>query len=196
MSVDLVRSVLVLFVAASFIYGLWLAIPSFYGLPYVPSSPRRIRKALELAHLNPGEVLYDMGAGDGRVLLAAVRQFGGRAVGIEVSPLQFLLAWINLRIKGCDQARLVWNNMYNVDLSAADVVFAHTTASQAPRLRACLEAKLRPGARVVTVVTDLEGWQPQALDDRDMVFLYTMPPVRGDVGTYLLRKEGQPNNLR
>jgi predicted nicotinamide N-methyase len=186
--------VLILAVAVSFLYGLWLAIPMAYGLPYAPTSTRRIRKALELAGVRPGEVVYDMGAGDGRVLVAAVRQYGARTVGIEVSPLHFISAWFNLRMNGCGgKARLVWNNMYNCDLSGADVVFAHTIASQAPRLRACLEAKLRPGARVVTVVYDLEGWQPSAIDDRDMVFLYTMPPTRGDVGTYLLRKEGQPS---
>jgi len=190
MSEDLVRSVLILAVAASFLYGLWLAIPMLYGLPWTPTSPRRIRKALDLAKLNPGEVVYDMGAGDGRVLVAAVRKFGARAVGIEVSPLHFLSAWFNLRINGCGrQARLVWNNMYNCDLSGADVVFAHTTAAQAPRLRACLEAKLRPGARVVTVLYDLGGWQPQDMDDRDMVFLYFMPPTHGDVWTYKLRKD-------
>ena len=190
MSEELVRTILILGVASSFLYGLWLAIPSFYGLPWVPTSRRRIRKALELAGVRPGEVVYDMGAGDGRVLVAAVRQFGARAVGIEVSPLHFLAAWFNLLFNGCGKnARLVWNNMYNCDLSAADVVFAHTISSQAPRLKAYLEAKLRPGTRVVTVLYDLEGWQPRDMDERDMVFLYEMPPVRGDVWTYKLRKE-------
>jgi hypothetical protein len=190
MSVDLIRSILILAVGASFLYGLWLLIPALYGLPWIPTSPRRIRKALEMAGLRPGEVLYDMGAGDGRVLVAAVRPFGARAVGIEVSPLHFLAAWLNITFSGCGgKAKLVWNNMYHSDISAADVVFAHTTSSQAPHLRAYLDGRLRPGTRVVTVLYDLDGWQPQAVDDREMVFLYVMPPARGGVWTYKMGKE-------
>ena len=189
MSVDLVRAILILLVAASFFYGLWLLIPALYGLPWVPSSPRRIRKALEMAALKPGETLYDLGAGDGRVLVAAVKQFGARAVGIEVSPLHFLAAWLKILSSGCGgKARLIWNNMYNCELPGVDVVFAHTTAAQAPRLKAYLAGKLKPGARVVTVLYDLDGWQPSAMDDHEMVFLYVMPPQRGGVWTYKMGK--------
>lgn len=190
MNIDLVRTVLIVLAGASFLYGLWLVTPMLYGLPWTPTSPRRIRKALELAGLKPGEVVVDLGAGDGRVLVAAVRQFGARAVGIEVSPLHYLAAWLNIHLSGCGgRAALLWRNMYRCDVSGADVVFAHTTASQAPRLRAFLEGRLRPGTRVVTVLYDLEGWQPQDIDDREMVFLYHMPPTPGGVGTYMIRKD-------
>ena len=70
---------------------LWILVPAFYGLPPVPTKPERIRKALKLANLQPSEVLYDLGAGDGRVLLIAARKFGAKAVGIEVGPVQCAL---------------------------------------------------------------------------------------------------------
>ena len=73
---------------------LWILVPAFYGLPPVPTKPERIRKALKLANLQPDEVLYDLGAGDGRVLLIAARDFGAKAIGIEVGPIQCALIWL------------------------------------------------------------------------------------------------------
>src|SRR4030067_279165 len=73
---------------------LWILVPALYGLPPVPTKPERIRKALQLANLQPDEVLYDLGAGDGRVLLIAAREFGAKAVGIEVGPIQCALIWL------------------------------------------------------------------------------------------------------
>src|SRR5512142_2847429 len=75
---------------------LWFVFPAAYGLPLAATKPERIRKALKLANLQPNEVLYDLGAGDGRVLFVAAREFGARAVGIEIGPLQ--CAWIWLRV--------------------------------------------------------------------------------------------------
>jgi hypothetical protein len=94
---------------------LWMLVPALYGLPPVPTKPERIRKALKLANLRPDEVLYDLGAGDGRVLLLAAREFGANAVGIEVGPVQCALVWlraaasglrdrIEVRLEGGDQA--------------------------------------------------------------------------------------------
>jgi len=175
--------------AASIVYGLWLLIPILYGLPWVPTNPRRIRRALQLAQLRPDEVVYDLGAGDGRVLVMAAREFGARAVGIEISPLQCCAAWLNTRFSGVGgRVTIHWRSIYTSDLANADVVFAHTTAAQAPRLRVSLEGRLHPGARVVTILYDLEGWQPQDMDDREMVFLYHMPPTPGGVSSYQLQR--------
>ena len=69
---------------------LWILVPAFYGLPSKPTKPDRIRKALQLVGLKTNEVLYDLGAGDGRVLLIAAKEFGAKAVGIEVAPVQIM----------------------------------------------------------------------------------------------------------
>ena len=75
-----------------------------------------------------------------------------------------------------------------MELKDADVVFAYMTSRQAARLRPCLESQLKPGARVVTISFDLEGWQPEDMDDRNLIFLYKMPPKSGDISSFLLQK--------
>jgi hypothetical protein len=75
---------LVFFMLLFFVALLWILIPGLYGLPPVPTRPERIHKALKLANLQPNATLYDLGAGDGRVLLVAARDFGAKAVGVEI----------------------------------------------------------------------------------------------------------------
>jgi cyclopropane fatty-acyl-phospholipid synthase-like methyltransferase len=78
--------------------ALWLLVPALYGVPWVPTREARIRKALQLAKLQPGESLYDLGAGDGRVLLIAAKEFDAQAVGIEIGPVQCALGWMRILV--------------------------------------------------------------------------------------------------
>jgi SAM-dependent methyltransferase len=172
------------------IYSLWLIIPILSGLPWVPTSQHRIRKALELARVQPGEVVYDLGSGDGRVLLTAVRDFGARAIGIEISPLHCLAArWLARFNNLSDQVSIRQGDFYTANLEEADVVFAFMTSAQAVRLRPTLPARLRKGARVVTASFDFDGWLPAKIDQENLVFLYEMPPAPGSLGLYLEQKE-------
>jgi SAM-dependent methyltransferase len=166
-----------------------LLLPILYGLPWVPTRRSRIRSALDLARVSPGEVVYDLGAGDGRVLITAARDYGARAVGIEISPLLCLIARLAAMVNGVsDRVRIRLGNLHRVELEDADVVFAYLTAGQAERLRLRLESQLRAGARVVTVASDFRGWEPAAIDRQDLIFLYEMPPRPGDVGSYLAKE--------
>ena len=167
----------------------WYLVPAFYGLPSVHTRRDRIRKALQMAELKPGETLYDLGAGDGRVLVQAAREFQARAVGIEVGPVQCIAAWINARVNGVGpMVRVRWGNYFKSDLSAADVVFAYATSGQALRLEEQLASQLKPGARVVTISFDFPDWEPAAFDKHGLIFLYRMPPARGDLVSYLAKQ--------
>src|SRR5512144_2575311 len=119
--------VLLVFGASSILFAiglLWILIPALYGLPPVPTKPERIQKALKLANLQPHETLYDLGAGDGRVLLIAARDFGARAVGLEIGPIQCVLIWLRVTASGSGkQIKIRWGNFYKADLHDADVVF-------------------------------------------------------------------------
>lgn len=160
----------VVFLLAS---ALWLVIPALYGVPWVPTREARIRRALQLAGIRPGEIFYDLGAGDGRVLLIAAEEFGAQAIGIEIGPVQCALGWLRILLSGTrHRARIRCGNFYRADLSDADVVFVYLTSSQTSRLAQKLEHELRPGARVVSIAADFPGWQPSRVDRESVIFLY------------------------
>ena len=164
-----------IFLFAAFI---WLLVPAIYGLPWVPTRTERVHRALELVELRSGETLYDLGAGDGRVLVMAAKEFGANAVGIEVGPAQCALGWLRILISGSrTKARMRWGNFYRTDLSGADVVFVYLTSAQTSRLQPVLERDLRPGARVVSIAADFPDWEPLRVDRESLIFVYQMPPM-------------------
>jgi SAM-dependent methyltransferase len=168
---------------------LWILIPALYGLPPVPTRPERIRKALALAKLQPKEILYDLGAGDGRVLLIAARDFGAKAVGIEIGPIQCALIWLRVVLSGFgNQIQVRWANFYKADLRDADVVFVYATSKEVVKLAPHLEKQMKRSARVVSISADFPEWEPQEFDDRDLIFVYEMPPIKGNLGTYLAQR--------
>jgi len=161
------------------VLGLWILVPSFYGLPWIPTREKRIRKALQLAKLQPDETLFDLGAGDGRVLLMAAKEFGAGAIGIEIGPVQCMLGWLRILISGSGQkARMRCGNFYKADISDADVVFVYATSTQTSRLLPLLERQLHSGARVVSIAADFPDWQPNIVDRELLIFVYEMPPEK------------------
>jgi hypothetical protein len=168
---------------------LWILIPALYGLPPVSTKPERIQKALKLANLQPNEVLYDLGAGDGRVLFIAARDFGAHAVGLEVGPIQCAVIWLRIAASGLgNQIQVQWANFYQADLREADLVFVYATSQEVSKLAPHLEGQMKQGSRLVSISADFPEWEPAAFDDRDLIFLYQMPPTRGSLTSYLLKK--------
>jgi hypothetical protein len=169
---------------------IWIFVPILSGLPWIPTHQHRIHKALKLSELQPDEILYDLGAGDGRVLILASREFGACAIGIEISPAHCVIAWLRVLLAGVfGRVSIQMGNFFKRDLGKADVVYAYLTPAHAARLRPHLEQQLRPGTRVVTISADLEGWEPSGFDSDDLIFLYHMPPSPGSLETYLMKRE-------
>lgn len=183
--------ILLVVIAVSVLTGcvLWFVVPLATGLPWVPARENRIRKALRMAGLQPGERLYDLGAGDGRVLILAARDFGAYAVGIEISPVHCLIAWFRALLSGYNrQIRIRCGSFFSTGIEEADVVFAYVTPGYVTRLKPYLEKQLKNGVRVVTLSAEIEGWQPDDIDNPDLVFLYHLPPTPGSIATYLSAK--------
>jgi SAM-dependent methyltransferase len=168
---------------------LWILVPALYGLPPVPTQPKRIQKALMLARLQPNETLYDLGAGDGRVLMIAARDFGARAVGIEIGPIQCALIWLRAVATGLgNQIQVRWENFYKANVKDADVVFVYATSKEVIKLALHLKKQMKKGSRLVSISADFPEWEPTTVDDRDLIFVYEMPPTAGNVTSYMLKK--------
>jgi len=172
-----------------FIIGLlWIFVPALYGLPPVPTNQNRIRKALQLANLQPDETIYDLGAGDGRVLLIAAREFHAKAVGIEIGPVQCALIWLRITASGFgNHIQIKWGNYLKADLSHVDVVFLYATSKEVLRVASYLEKQMKPGSRLVSISADFPEWEPSTMDDRELIFVYNMPPKLGSLTMYMLK---------
>jgi len=168
---------------------LWILVPAIYGLPPVPTKPGRIQKALKLANLQPNETLYDLGAGDGRVLFIAARDFGAKVVGLEIGPIQCVLIWLRVTASGFgNRIQIRWGNFYKANLKEADVVFVYATSKEVMKLAPQLEAQMKKGARLVSISADFHEWEPAVVDDHDLIFIYEIPPTIGSVSSYMLKK--------
>jgi len=168
---------------------LWILVPVFYGLPAKPTQPDRIRAALKLVKLQPDEVLYDLGAGDGRVLLIAAKEFGAKAVGLEVGPMQIFVSWLRVLFNGIrHKVRIEAGNYYKADLREADVVYVYATSREVRKLAPLLAKQMKQGSRVVSISADFPEWEPSEFDDHYLIFTYDMPPKEGSLTTYMLKR--------
>ena len=155
----------------------WILVPAFYGLPTVSTRPERIRAALRLADLRAGEAFVDLGSGLGQTLVIAAKEFGAQATGIEIGPAQCLVSVANALRNGVrSTVRVRCANFYRANIPGADVVFVYATSRELLRIESHLENQLREGARVVTVGSNFPGWKPAKVDERELIFLYVMPP--------------------
>lgn len=132
--------------------------------PNLPTPQLIVQKMLEAGHVKPGEIVYDLGSGDGRILIAAVQQFGARGVGIEILPEMCTKSRQHIKELGLeDRITIVEGSALHADLRPADVVTMCLLTTSNERLRPILEKSLKPGSRVVTNEFPVKGWRPFAV---------------------------------
>lgn len=129
------------------------------GAPYVPTPPHVVWRMLELAEVSSDDVVYDLGSGDGRIVLAAAQRYGARGVGIEIDPELVQKARKKARQLGvADRVTFRQRDLFEVDLSDATVVMLYLWPDMNNRLRPKLKRMLDPGDRVVSHSFDIDGW--------------------------------------
>jgi precorrin-6B methylase 2 len=129
--------------------------------PAIPTPQMIVERMLEAGHVKPGEMVYDLGSGDGRVVIMAAQKFGARAVGVELMPDIARKARDRVQSLGlADRVSIVEGSALRVDLSPADVVTMWFLTNSNERLRPNLEKSLKPGARVVSNEFPVHGWKP------------------------------------
>ncbi len=134
--------------------------------PFVPSPSLVVEYMLKLADLKSGEVLFDLGSGDGRTVIMAAKSFGARGVGVEMREDLAKKAMSNIHEKGLeDKVVIINDDMFNVTLASADVVYLYLTTSANERIKPKLEGDLKKGARVVSHDYEITGWKPERVEN-------------------------------
>jgi protein-L-isoaspartate O-methyltransferase len=152
-------------------------------VPFVPTPLEVAQKMLEVAKVQPDDVVYDLGSGDGRIVILAAQKFGARAVGVELNSELYEKSSERIRKLGLqDRAQIIHENMFEVNVRHATVVTLYLLTAVNERLRPMLERQLRSGARIVSHDFQVPGWQPAQTVEvtsknevTSKIFLYIRP---------------------
>jgi len=175
--IDSGRLVVLLTVLAAF--GLFLPQPSqaqstltpeyeasHDAVPFVPTPMKVVQRMLELAKVTSSDVVYDLGSGDGRIVIMAAQKYGAHAVGVELDPK--LCQESSARVKElglASKARILCGDMFKADIHPATVVTLYLLTRANADLRPMLERQLRPGTRVVAHDFMMTGWTPEKTEE-------------------------------
>ncbi len=159
-------------------------------VPYVPTPEPVVRAMLQLAKVSKGDMVYDLGSGDGRIVIMAAREFGARGVGVEIDPQRIAEARANARRAGVgDRVRFIEGDLFQVDLRPASVVTLYLLPDVNLRLRPKLMKELRPGTPVVSHSFDMGDWEPevQRTVNGATIYLWHIPARASGVWQYRIR---------
>lgn len=142
---------IVIIVSVFFVLIISVSWANYKGSPWVPTSFNMVHKMLDLADVQPEDLVYDLGCGDGRIAVTAARKYQAEAVGIEQNPLLWLWCQIVITVLGLrSRVKIILGNFYNHDLSDADVVACYLLPETNKELERKLLRELRPGTRVIS----------------------------------------------
>jgi trans-aconitate methyltransferase len=148
-------------------------------VPYEPSTPAIVAAMLKLAETGKGDVVYDLGCGDGRIVIAAVKDFGAaQGVGIDIDPQRIKEARENARHAGVTR-RVQFRNedLFEASIAPATVVMLYLWPEVNLRLRAKLQKELKPGTRIVSHSHSMGDWKPEKQGEAGghNIYLWTVP---------------------
>jgi predicted RNA methylase len=169
--------------------GLWIVVPFLAHAqekpaeklaPYYPTPPPIVQKMLELSGLKAGEKMFDLGSGDGRIVLMAASKFNAKATGVELDASLARQSAEEIRRRGLDKsANVIHGDILKQDYSSADVVTAYLLPAAMQLVRPILEKQLKKGARVIAHDFEMAGWtaeKVESLEDDEgrshTIFLY------------------------
>jgi precorrin-6B methylase 2 len=156
-------------------------------VPYLPSSERAVQAMLKFADVKKTDVLYDLGCGDGRIVIAAAKEFHARGVGIDIDPVRIREARENARKAGVENlVRFVENDLFKADIHNATVVTLFLSETLNLKLRPKLLQELKAGTRIISNTFEMGDWKADKeaeIDDpgnenpylNRTVYLWTVP---------------------
>jgi SAM-dependent methyltransferase len=131
-------------------------------VPYEPTPIPVVEEMLKLAEVTKGDVVYDLGCGDGRIVVTAAKNYGVTAVGVDLDPQRVLESENNVRLNGVENlVTIKHQNIFETDVSEASVVMLYLYPSVNLALKPVLLNQLKPGSRVVSHAFDMGDWEPE-----------------------------------
>lgn len=146
-------------------------------VPYVPTSYKVVDAMLKLADVKPGDVVYDLGCGDGRIVVTAAKKYGATGKGYDIDPKRIAEANDNARNAGVtDKVKFVNANLFETDLSGASVITMYLLPTVNMKLRPKIMA-LKPGTRIVSHAFNMGDWKPEKVEQVDgaTIYFWTVP---------------------
>ncbi|HEY9282484.1 MAG TPA: 50S ribosomal protein L11 methyltransferase [Pyrinomonadaceae bacterium] len=148
-------------------------------VPYVPTPQEVVDEMLRMANVGKDDVVYDLGCGDGRLVITAVKKFGAkRGVGVDIDPQRIKESNANAQAAGVgDRVKFVVQDLFKTDIKEASVVTLYLLPDVNLRLRPVLWRDLKPGTRVVSHAFDMGDWQPEKTTSVEgrMIYFWTIP---------------------
>ena len=151
---------------------------------FVPTPQEAVEKMLEAAEVKKGDVLYDLGCGDGRIVVTAAKKYGVKAIGIDIDPKRVEESRENVRTNGVGElVTIKQGDIFQEDLSSANVVTLYLLPSLNVKLIPQLE-KLKPGSRVISYQFDMAGVKPkEVIKNSYTIYKWVTPLEREETGS-------------
>ena len=136
--------------------------------PYYPTPDTIVQKMLELGQLKAGEKMFDLGSGDGRIVIMAARKFHARAVGIEMDKDLYKQSMDRIRKLGLEKnAKIINGDIFLQDYSSADMITVYLLPNSNDKIQPILEKQLKKGSRIVSHDFEFKNWQPEKVETID-----------------------------
>jgi SAM-dependent methyltransferase len=146
-----------------------------------------VEEMLKLANVGKDDVVYDLGCGDGRIVIAAAKKYGARGVGVDIDPQRIKESNENARLAGVtDRVKFIQQDLFEMDFREATVIALYLLPSLNLRLRPKLLRDLKPGARIVSFAFDMGDWKPEKVVtipadfEKELTVYYWVVPPSGD----------------
>src|SRR5258708_36363464 len=180
-----------------------------FDTPYVPTPQAVVERMLDIAQVEPGEVVIELGSGGGRIMITAGQRHGGQGVGVEIDPRLVLRSNEEARRLGiADRVKFLRQDLFNTDFHEANVLTLYLLPDVNIALRPKILAELKPGTRVVSHDYDMREWRPDAEETipapdkkvgtrkESMVYLWIVPARVEGEWTFALSSGGKPRRTQ
>jgi len=168
------------FCLAALVVAIFASFAIAKDVPYVPTPTEVVEEMLEVANVKEGDVVYDLGCGDGRIVITAAKKHGATGVGVDIDPERIAESKENARAAGVtDKVKFVEGDLFEMDFSKATVLTLYLLPSVNLRLRDTILEDLKPGTRVVSHAFDMGDWEPDVTRTVEpgsrMVYYWVVP---------------------